>query len=279
MIRSGLQLLRQAWRRRRWSHATAEVENQVLEVERCGFVWRLELSHYLDRELACEGTLERRTTEIVRRLIQPGMHVFDVGANFGYFTLIFARLVGSLGHVWAFEPTVEYGRRLRWHVERNGLSGTVTVLDYGLSDASRHLEISIGDSSATLHRYYESVRAHETVRLQSLDEAISTLRPPKIDVMKIDIDGHEPAMLRGAKGVLTRFRPSLVLEFAQECLDSAGSDVRELKLQLEDLGYVLYSETTLRPFASRPEFLYECGNFSRSANVWAIPVERAAASL
>jgi len=93
-----------------------------------------------------------------------------------------------------------------------------------------------------------------------------------IDFIKVDIDGHEPFMLDGSKSFFLKNRPVMVMEFSQLSLDVAGSDVREVKKRLDELGYVLFSEKTLAPM-NRRQFLIECGNFNRSANAWAIPEE------
>ena len=61
------------------------------------------------------------------------------------------------------------------------------------------------------------------------------------------------------------------MEFNQNNLSTFGGDVLKLKDQVERLGYETVSEKTGRPFATRNEFLVECGNYAFSANVWARP--------
>jgi len=205
----------------------------------------------------------------------PGMQILDVGANFGYYTTIFARLVGPTGKVWAFEPTVYYRERIYTHLELNGLSDRVTVLDYGLSDRNDQMVISIGNSSATLHPVSseESIET-ELIRLRRLDDVYTSLGMKTCDLIKVDIDGHEPYFIAGAEQFLRKYRPIIVIEFNQSNLEAAGSDARSPRKQLNDLDYVLYSERTGRAFSSCREFLMECGSLSHSANVWAYPSER-----
>ena len=241
-----------------------------VKVRRGGLTWGLHLENYLDREIFLHGEFESRTTELVREFVKPGMNVLDVGANFGYFTLILARLVGPTGRVFAFEPTRAYRERLLWHLKQNDVTDRVVVLDYGLSDKDETRVIHIGDSSATLHPAAdEAAKGSETIRLRPLDRVADELALPRIDLVKVDIDGHEPFFLAGAKEFLAARRPALVMEFSQNNLATFGSDVVALKDQLERLGYELCSEKTGQPFATQNAFLVECGNYAFSANVWA----------
>lgn len=253
------------WGRRGW-----------VECRRQGLRWKLRLDHYVDREVFYHGGFERETTDWLREVIRPGMRIVDVGANFGYFTTLCAHLAGPSGHVWAFEPTRFYGDRIGPHLEMNGLTERCTLVPLALSDHDDECEITISRSSATMHPVAADVPERmETIRLRRLDDVVDELKIEGVDFMKIDIDGHEPAMLRGAMRMLRRHRPILLIEFSQANLDVAGSDVREVRDLLESAGYALHSETTRQPYASREQFLRECGNFTYSANVWAFP--RAAA--
>lgn len=267
-----LQRLQQAARRYLLAAAQELPAAGWVEVERNGFCWRLCMDCYLDREIARRGVFEAATTRLVERFVRPGMRVLDVGANIGYFTLLFARLVGPTGHVWAVEPARAYRERLLGHLEANRLSDRVTVLDFGLSDHDGEATISVGESSATLHPVADvPARGSETIRLRTLDAVVREAHLGRLDLIKIDVDGHEPAVLRGAVEYIGRHHPPILIEFCQESLDVACSDARTLREQLLDLGYVLHSEQSKAPFADRRQFLKECANFSHSANVWALP--------
>jgi len=242
------------------------------EVKRLGHRWRLRPGHFIDDQLIERGIFEADTTRRAQRLVQPGMHILDVGANFGYFTVLFAQLVGPRGHVWAFEPSRHYRDRLRGHLEANHLEDRVTVVPYGLSDREESARLHIGECSATLHPMDNHPVGHEErVELRRLDDVARELNIDEVDLIKVDIDGHEPAFLRGAQELIRVRRPIMIVEFYQGNLDQAGGDVRQQKRMLEALGYELRSDRTGRAFTSRFEFLYECGNFTHSANVWAHP--------
>jgi FkbM family methyltransferase len=243
-----------------------------VEVCRDGLQWRLCADRYVDRAILEGKVFEPDTTAGIKEFVRPGMTVLDVGANFGYFTVLMARLVGPAGKVFAFEPTSTYRKRLLWHVERNGFPQVVSTLGYGLSERDETVTISIGECSATLHPVsLEEGGATETVQLRRLDDVREELGIRRADFVKVDTDGHEPGFLEGAGGFLRECMPVMVIEFSQLNLDVSNKNVMDQCRQLEALGYTLVSEKTKAPFKSRAEFLMECGNYTHTANVWAYP--------
>jgi FkbM family methyltransferase len=184
-----------------------------------------------------------------------------------------AKLADASGKVYAFEPTNWYRERLTWHVNANHFEDRIEVIPFGLSNCRETLEIEIDNISATLHQ----IRAakpedlfKENIEMDTLDALNARMKFDPIDFVKVDIDGHEPFMLEGAQDFFRRNLPIMVIEFSQISLDVAGSDVREVKKKLDDMGYTLFSEKTYLPM-DRMGFLRECGDFSHSANAWAIP--------
>jgi FkbM family methyltransferase len=239
------------------------------------------MERYIDREIASKGVLEPTTTNLLRQLLKPGMHLMDIGANLGYFTLLSAQQIGPAGKVWAFEPVNCYREQLQWHIATNHFEDRVKILPYGLADTRAKMSMAVDNISATLHwtLALTSPTVFEEIDLYSLDDVVLKLEIERLDFIKLDIDGHEPFFFRGASRFFKKCKPIMVLEFAQIVLDPAGEDVRTLKATVEDLGYILYSETTEKPFKNRREFLLECGNFTHSANAWAIPIEMSKSEL
>ena len=242
-----------------------------VEVDRMGFHWRLDMDTYIGRMIAIHDVFEPDTTRLLADLVKPGMHVLDVGANIGYFTLLMAQAVGPKGHVWAFEPTQKYREQLLWHVDCNELTSRVSVIPFGLSDESMSPMISIGDSSATLH-WTKDVppQQQEEIELHPLDDVVDELSIQQVDLVKLDIDGHEPHFIRGAARLLQQSKPRIVLEFSQRNLYIAGSSVKDQARSLQDLGYLIYNEKTQEPYTSAVEFLIDCGNFNYSCNALAV---------
>ena len=79
------------------------------------------------------GTYELDKQSVVERFVKPGMTVFDIGANAGFYTLAFSRLVGDSGHIYAFEPFAENANNILKHVALNALSN-VSLMQMAVSD-------------------------------------------------------------------------------------------------------------------------------------------------
>jgi FkbM family methyltransferase len=241
-----------------------------------GIIWRLDPSQFIDTKMLKDGQFEPESTDWTKRIVKPGMIVMDVGANFGYYTVMLSRLVGPQGQVHAFEPSVRYRERLLDHLRRNSCDNAI-VADFGLSDRACEQTLYGNEISAALEwaDYAKPPKFNETVRLRTLDSYAEEARLTRLDFMKVDIDGHEPRFIAGATETLRRFRPIILMEFAQLNLMAAGSDVERLSKQLEELGYSFYSEKTGEPYSSHANFLRDAMNCSHSVNVICRPSDSA----
>jgi len=161
---------------------------------------------------------------------------WDLGAHFGFYTLWLARAVGPTGQVCAFEPDCVSFDRLRRHVAMNQL-GHVRIYQCAVSDTAgiRQLVQNQGAGATTSHLPYqgetaagENAVAVEAVALDALIER-DQLAPPQF--VKIDIEGHAAAALRGAQNVLTRHRPVLLVSM------HSPDEVEGVRVQTEPLGY------------------------------------------
>lgn len=179
---------------------------------------------------------EERTQETFRRLIKPGMTVVDVGAHIGYTALMFAKLVGPTGKVHAFEPSGENLFYLRKNLELNGF-GNVEVHADAVGRERRQRTFHITGSSDS-HGFFPHplTETLETVDVTEvpLDEAV----PGVVDAIKVDVEGAEIIVLEGMSRII-RENPQLTLwlEWAPDCMKSAGYDPAELPERLKSLGF------------------------------------------
>jgi FkbM family methyltransferase len=161
-----------------------------------------------------------------RRFVEPGMTVWDVGANQGLFSLAARSRVGSAGRVFAFEPDPF----LASLVERSfsGLppgGADARVLAIALSDRTGTAGFSIARTDRALNHLVHSRGNPRTggsrnvisVPTETADDLSSRLGPP--DLVKIDVEGAEVAVLEGMAGVLATSRPRIIVEVAPECSD------------------------------------------------------------
>lgn len=203
-----------------------------------GYQVRLDLSELIQRSIFLH-VFEPEESAIVRNFLRPGQTFVDVGANVGYYTLMAARLVGRHGHVLSFEPDHSTYKRLKITIEQNRLS-QVHAIQAGLSDQEGEMELHVqhgsGNNSPSMVRNGTGVPIK--VRVRSLDSYLDESGINHIDLMKIDVEGFEPNVLRGAAAHLSDGRVGAILcEFNRYWLTANGSSPTELNQMFVDFGY------------------------------------------
>ncbi|MCO6509864.1 MAG: FkbM family methyltransferase [Aridibacter famidurans] len=152
--------------------------------------------------------------------------VFDVGANVGDYTQLCLDTLGPNCRVFAFEPSnvahQSISRRFPSNTNEN-----VTVLNFGLSDASCELPLYSPAEGATVASMYKNryifgertAEIEETISLTTVDEYCKTEQIQRIDYLKLDIEGHEFAALKGAERMISEKRVQFIqFEFGRCCL-------------------------------------------------------------
>ena len=152
---------------------------------------------------------------VIRRLVQPGMTVYDVGANVGLYTALCSRLVGRTGRIYSFEPNPA----LRSNLQRSiAEMGNVTFFPVALSERTGEAVFYVPDDHlcASL-RNWTGRPVHElrvtTVRLDDLIER-EHLPPPAF--LKVDAEDAEVAIFQGAERLLREHRPIVLFEDMKE---------------------------------------------------------------
>ncbi len=200
----------------------------------------LDRDHYISGSLACGIPYEPVETEALLNLIESGDVVLDVGANIGYYTLLFARKVGSAGKVFAFEPDPDNFQLLCRNVEANGYSNVVLV-NKAVSDHSGPARLVRCDQQRAAHHLWSHEGAASAVEVESvaLDDFFADYEGP-IHLIKMDIEGAEAMVLAGMQTLLRRCGPiRLATEFWPVGLRLAGSSAGHYLNQLARLGFHL----------------------------------------
>jgi FkbM family methyltransferase len=198
----------------------------------------LDLSDWIQRNVYL-GSYERQETTWVLRQLRRGGTFVDVGANIGYFTALAARIVGSTGRVLAFEPSPYAFPRLQRMIHGNGLT-QCTALNAGLSDREGELDLywnpELRNHSPTMSP--GGGTTHARVPVRPLDEVLSEQNIDGIDLMKLDVEGHEPHVLRGAERTLRDRRiAALMIEINDHWLAEHGSSREQLLNQISAAGF------------------------------------------
>jgi FkbM family methyltransferase len=207
---------------------------------RDGLRMEIDLADWIPQDIYLTGYFEPTTTTIVTRLLKPGDTAIDVGANIGYFSLLFAQCVGEKGKVFSYEPVPALAAQCLRNFEINGLSN-VKLSNLALSDHLGQARFFVGprDNSGLsgLRTPRQSSGSFE-VQLSSFDK----LRDDwgTVTLIKIDVEGAELQVLRGMDNFLRTAQPHLLVEVTDEFLQDMGDSGDALLGYLGRLGYACY---------------------------------------
>jgi FkbM family methyltransferase len=191
-------------------------------------------------QIAKARAYEPDVTRVIRERLRPGMSLLDIGANMGFFTLLGASVVGSQGKVFAIEPNPRNVKLLYASTETNRFSqvaiyqaaATTTWCTLALNAVHSNGAVSALDGGIA------DLVNRETVLGLKLDDVLHAITA--LDLIKIDVEGAEYVALKGAEGLLRRFHPTIVSEFAPESIPGISGVSAEAYLSfLVDLGYSL----------------------------------------
>ncbi|MGO4666591.1 FkbM family methyltransferase [Bosea sp. 2RAB26] len=176
---------------------------------------------------------EAKNARLLRTLATPGSVVIDVGANIGYFTILFARWVGPEGLVVAIEPEPANVESLRRRMARHRLNQRVDICEAVASDAIGLAHLAVNASNPADHRMAAVGLPVKSVTLDSLSDTCAGRR---VSLIKIDVQGHEAAVLEGSKKIL-RQQPAIFIELDEVLLNVNGSSASSIVDQLAEYGY------------------------------------------
>jgi FkbM family methyltransferase len=201
---------------------------------------------YLDSEdslrLSINGVYEPFETDLLKKLIKPGSVVLDIGANIGYYTLLFAKLVGPEGRVYAFEPDPTNMELLKKNIAVNGYQNVI-MEQKALSDHSGTIQLFLNDGNKSDHRIFDSGDGRQAINIEtiSLDEYFSSL-DVNIDLIKIDIQGAEIIAFQGMRQTLAaNTELQLISEFFPLAIHKFGRQPEEHLDILEEVGFTFFN--------------------------------------
>ena len=223
------------------------------------------------------GEYEPHLTAAFERYCTPGMTVVDVGANLGYYSLLAARLVGPSGHVVALEPNSENCRLFVSSLRKSGIDNVLVLpvaadVEKGWAYYSTHV-----GSNGGLIDDDGDLLAHPGVVVPTfrLDDLVSG----PVGFLKMDVEGAEGRVVRGATRLIERDRPIVTTELKEEMLRRvSGATVGEYLSYFEGLGYrpaLLEKESGAeKPYASVADLLADWGGVDELRDVLLLPQPR-----
>lgn len=188
------------------------------------------------------GTYEPDVIAALDRLVTPGAVTIDVGANCGVISTRMRTLAGPTGRVVAIDPSEVATARVAEQAALNGWTNVETV-NVGLGDAegtATFLQAAIGIGALPEADAEFGQAVEVAVQLRRLDDVVAE-RDLHPTVIKIDTDGGELDILRGAERTLAADRPALVFELCLDGLERRGRSPEDLESLLHDAGYELWA--------------------------------------
>ena len=183
----------------------------------------------ISQDIYLKGVWEPEVTEYIRPRIKPGMTVIDVGADTGYYTLLFAKRVGRVGRVIAFEPIPSARDILERNISLNHYTNMITVCDFALFS---HNASTVLEAPRKFSRINSKKTTNESngIRIQTriFDECVPEFNVQRIDIVKIDVEGAELDVLYGMRRSLEEYHPTLLVEVHPNYLEDFGFTPEDL---------------------------------------------------
>ena len=193
--------------------------DKAFVVSRRGITWKLRPDDLVQRSIYYFACFEAKETREFSKLVKPDWTFFDVGAYFGYYSLLVSRLSGGRATVHAFEP---FSSNYELLLEHAALNGYTNIQAHQLAISDRCGEVLFrlptpsacqGSGSLMGERERPAMSDRlETVRATSLDRFVAQHDVRHVDFIKVDTEGAEVGVLLGAEDTIRRFRPSLMVE-------------------------------------------------------------------
>ncbi len=209
------------------------------------------------------GTYEPEVRGQIRRWLREGDVAIDVGANVGWHTLLMGAIVGPRGRVFAFEPNPTTRARLERAIAENGFRH-VSAEPFALSDRRGPAGFDAppaGQLWDGTGRLTGAAAAPSRVECTTLDAFIAERRPGRVALVKIDVEGWEPAVLAGADAVVAADRPLILFEYDAAYIGRCGSTGGALVEWLRARGYELFNLPPRRAPMAADRLGRTSGNF------------------
>jgi FkbM family methyltransferase len=215
-----------------------------LMLDRRAYRFQCNLQDGIAREVCFTGTYEPQETLILRQLIDPGQTFVDVGANWGYFTLLAAHCVGPTGRVISLEPDPRLFPQLQTNIKLNRLDN-VTPLQIAAAACEGSMTMAGFDETGENFGVSRLVAATDpvegrsfAVRTAPLDILLDECNATIVDMLKMDIEGAEALAVRGLEASIKKHRVRrLLIELHPQYLPRFGMNASELLQILLGYGY------------------------------------------
>ena len=185
---------------------------------------------------------EKSESHFIKSICYEGMNILDIGANIGYYTALFSQLAGERGSVIAIEPDLESYKYLSKSINSFNYKN---VLSFRLaaSDIKQKLPLFISKENRGDNRLYSTNQKRKTIMVDCLtvDELLEENKIENLDLIKIDVQGYEPKVLKGMLNIVRSSKKLILLsEFWPEGILQAGESPNEFLTMLRKMQFQLF---------------------------------------
>jgi len=198
---------------------------------------------------------EPYTFRFVRSHCAAGATVMDIGAHLGLYSVVMARLVGPAGRVYSFEPTPLSRRVLQQTVRINGYAGIVEVRPEAVAGATgKAVFYDTGSPASNANSLVRTAKSKSGTTLDEvrLDDFVAS-RGLHVSCLKVDVEGAELDLLRGARQTLLTCRPAVLLSIHPTDIQESGGSLAEIWQLLQECGMSVRLPEELHPARSNAE--------------------------
>jgi len=249
-----------------------------------GTTMRVDIRSNTELDAYYRGEYDSSLIKIISSMFRPDLYFLDVGANVGFYTIPMGALIRSKsgsGRVIGFEPFEGNYKRLLDNLKVNELNAFCSIHNFGLSNDSVDGLLTLredflhgsntGNAAIATNEKFDEGFRKVTIKLERLDHVWPKLYDNcgRIDIMKIDIEGHEDFCLNGGRQIIKSHRPTILMEVNKPFYNARGVNLDDIFLPLIPEKYLSYRQVGTR--WKRINSLNECGTVD---NVFMIPTEK-----
>jgi FkbM family methyltransferase len=205
---------------------------------------------------------EPETSLFFECVLNAGDYIVDIGAHIGYFSILASKIVGENGTIFSFEPERNNYDQFRQNIELNDLKN-IRTFNLALSSEDREGELFVNSDNDGGHALWDvskhsaceksrKYRLKQPVGVSMLDTILQAESVTKIKLIKIDTEGAEHNILRGAQKIIETCRvPFIICEINRTGLEHMGTDEDNFRVFMQDLGYETYLLQDVAPKLQR----------------------------
>lgn len=190
---------------------------------------------------------EVEKTELIHKFCEPGSTAIDIGAHFGVFSFFLAKSVGKNGKLYSFEPTPYVFNILRETIKYNKLGSIIEARQEAVINETGEIPFAIYKNSRVsnansiysrnLDDQFETIKVKATSLDNLMNDGIK-----KLSFIKIDAEGAELEILKGARTIIKTYKPVISLEIHPKSFEDALKSQSEIFEIIQDLGYNVYRD-------------------------------------